>query len=329
MNFTTEKGRDMIQFINSITVANYDRAYSILERKNIDIDSRYVFPDNSNMFLLHYAAKSGSLEMCQILLDFRPDINIADARNKYYTALHYAVMVQNIEIIELLIARGADVNRLACLYAPIHFYVASGNAEIFKMLVNAGADINIRMGSSPVSNIRALAKIPPSNKFLGFTCINYAAYLNNLERVRFMIDVGADINIADEKGNLPIHYAVEHQNVEMVELLIKWGSYVDRTDAVHTPLHIAVYKSNLAICEMLILGGANVNSVISINRTPLHYAYMKTESDDPIKRQRVIDCLIKYGADMSISDSMGYIPFNCMGETHQSLEEKYMASFYR
>lgn len=62
--------------------------------------------DNSGYTALHYAARSGHLSICRILLD--AGIGVDERTHGGVTALHRAAMMGHLEIVNLLLARKAD-----------------------------------------------------------------------------------------------------------------------------------------------------------------------------------------------------------------------------
>src|SRR3546814_5633086 len=58
----------------------------------------------------------------------------------------------------------------------------------------------------------------------------------NLEAVKHLIALGADINAKDGLGNTPLYKAVEKENVELARLLIDKGANIDDKDISNNTL---------------------------------------------------------------------------------------------
>ena len=58
---------------------------------------------------LYFAADSGCIEVCQLLIEAKSDVNATDLRN-YETALHVAIRNGHTQLCQLLIEAKADVN---------------------------------------------------------------------------------------------------------------------------------------------------------------------------------------------------------------------------
>ena len=85
----------------------------------------------------------GDLERAGAELDAHPEL--ATARGVHELApLYFAAMGDNPEMVDLLLARGADVNAASGAGAPIHAAAMRGRSEIVKRLLEAGADPNAR-----------------------------------------------------------------------------------------------------------------------------------------------------------------------------------------
>jgi ankyrin repeat protein len=73
------------------------------------------------------------------------------------------------------------------------------------------------------------------------TALHYASKNNNIEIADLLIKYGADTNALDQEKKQPLYYAVVDANSpEIVELLLKNGSRYDiKTSVGITPLKIA------------------------------------------------------------------------------------------
>lgn len=77
----------------------------------------------------------------------------------------------------------------------------------------------------------------------------------------------------DEDGYTPLHRAAYSNNVEIARILIQYGADVNaRTEMLWTPLHSAVKWSNAEVAAFLLQHGADVNALSEGQQTPLHIA---------------------------------------------------------
>ena len=96
---------------------------------------------------LTQAADAGDVVAVRALLSERPaDVNATEPDGA--TALHYAANRGNLEIVEALLAAGADAaaaNRYGV--TPVSLASRSGNALVVERLLEAGADPNVTIGA--------------------------------------------------------------------------------------------------------------------------------------------------------------------------------------
>jgi hypothetical protein len=116
---------------------------------------------------LHSAIAKGDNAAALKLIEGGADVEAKDPATGA-SALHYAVMKDNIALVGLLLARGADVNsRTKSGTTPLHTAVLYGRVEIAELLITKGADINARSasGATPLS-IAEAANLKPMARML-------------------------------------------------------------------------------------------------------------------------------------------------------------------
>ena len=55
----------------------------------------------------------------------------------------------------------------------------------------------------------------------GKTGLHYAALMNEVDAIRWLLDSGANINAQDANGSTPLHDAILHNNVKAIQMLLK------------------------------------------------------------------------------------------------------------
>ena len=147
------------------------------------------------------AVKGGDIDNVTSLLDI-DDINIQD--NLGRTALIWAIRYVHIDIVRLLLDKGADPNipdefrKTPLIWASL----GDGHIEIVKLLLDRGVDINI------------------VSKY-GQSALAYASYFGNTDIVKLLLDKGADPNIVDNDGKTALMNAIDNGNTDIVKLLKK------------------------------------------------------------------------------------------------------------
>jgi len=177
---------------------------------------------------IHGPIAAGDIEKVKARLAKRPYL-INRRGNDGQTPLHTAALLGRAEIVELLIAKGADVKaQNNYLETPLHSAAASGSAAVVELLIAADA------------NLTAVT-------FMGDTPLHIAANNARLEVAGLLIDKGANINAANQDGWTPLHTAVNNGNKDVAELLIARGADLNAKDNNgRTPLDYAGARSNIA-----------------------------------------------------------------------------------
>jgi ankyrin repeat protein len=76
---------------------------------------------------------------------------------------------------------------------------------------------------------------------LAVRALRYAALEGDLERIQEMIAAGADVNLADQAGFTPLHFAAQGQHAATAQALLAAGADVDARDSFgKTPLSVLV-----------------------------------------------------------------------------------------
>ncbi|MDH4210229.1 MAG: ankyrin repeat domain-containing protein [candidate division WOR-3 bacterium] len=135
--------------------------------------------------------------------------------------------------------------------------------------------------------------------------IHDASQQGDIDRVKTLVEENAElVNLADETGHTPLHYAAAGGQVEIARFLISEKADVNALNTVNqSVLLYAAYFGNAEITEMLIADGARLNDQDIFGRSPLHYA----------ARQRSVDALmslIDNKANLDIRDSIGETPLH-------------------
>ncbi len=93
--------------------------------------------------------------------------------------------------------------------------------------------------------------------------------------IKFLVQRGANPNIADKKGVTPILLASNLGFVEGIEALLKAGARVDDANSAgETPLMSAVHRRNTAMIRLLMKNGADPDRNDNSGRSARDYAML-------------------------------------------------------
>ena len=190
---------------------------------------------------LDLAANNGRTETVRYLASLREvDVNHQGFQNR--TALHIAVSNGRVNVVEVLIDAGADIEAKDVKgLTPLHYACDAGKLEIVQMLVEAGADVRVADNE-------------------GETCLNRAANDGRTETVRYLASLReADVIRQGFQNRTALHTAVSSGHVNVVEVLIDAGADIEAKNVNgRTLLHYACDAGKLEIVQMLVEAGADV-----------------------------------------------------------------------
>ena len=135
--------------------------------------------------------------------------------------------------------------------------------------------------------------------------LDLAAKYSTVGVIDLLIDGGADINLTDEYGFTPLHWAAYNGKTENVKYLIERGpsnrvEFINKqsNEGKITALHRAAYCGHEETVWALIKVGADVNKQNKKGETALHMAAY-------FGYVEIAKALIKAGVDVNIKDDDG------------------------
>jgi hypothetical protein len=193
----------------------------------------YVAPEDPMI----KAAQEDNLEQVQDLLPGM-NVNLRDKRSGT-TALEHAVKNGNRQMVQLLLAAGADVNtRDEGGQTVLMMVNEDATTDLVWDLLNAGANVNQKdkEGNTPLIE---------------------AAGVNSIEVLRTLLDAGADITAKNEEGETPLMMAASAGLVNNVRALLLAGSDLNqRNGEDKSALSQAIENGHHAVIRLLRAQGA-------------------------------------------------------------------------
>lgn len=265
---------------------------------------------------LHTAVQNQDFELIKRLLQNGFDANEKDGYEK--TPIAWS---EGAEIIDILVAHGADVN--AQDYdgdAPIHRAALMNNVAILKKLIDCGADINIEgynkwtaLGIACRERAYESIELLKENggrlgdEFKEMPLLHQAVYTCDLKKVKELLNHSIDINEPGYWGRTALHFA---STAEIASLLIENGAEIDALDDEgDTPLAKTLsceckgvpIEMISQLVNLFVANGADVNFTDEENWTLLHM----------VNSPEIAEILIEAGAEISAVGENNWTPLHC------------------
>ena len=219
------------------SLINYCRSGNLVKVKSIlSHYSLCEYPKWSEGYLLVCEAlKNKQIEIAKVLLQNEAKVNVnTKSKSNSHTPLHYAVYIESIEIIQILLDKEADINATnKDKRTPLHVAVEHRKEEIVKLLMQRGANVGL------------------IDKY-GYTSLHLAAKHGDLKIIQHLINYGADVNCI-YKMYMALYFAIEFNNLDIVKLLLQ-NNAMDHSNYTtnYNLLHLAVRQDNVKILKLLL-----------------------------------------------------------------------------
>jgi ankyrin repeat protein len=235
---------------------------------NIDIMKELIYKGNANIYiksqkdgnsLLHFTAHNGNIKSLDFLLQnyFKPEVNMLNKEN--WTPLHYSCFMNRIDCTSYLLDNKADIyakNKQGL--TPIELAILNDNYDLFLALYehhykedsNDETSLTHVAASSKTGTqcLEHLLENPSNinticNSKLKATPLHFACMKNNFRAVKLLLTRGANPNIPDYLGNIPMMYATENGHLPILRILHEYGSNGLKTnDEGLSAYHIAMHQ---------------------------------------------------------------------------------------
>jgi ankyrin repeat protein len=297
---------------------------SLMNRTGIDIkDFRFELGKNSESV---GSRKQGRKALWPILKKMPMKYSKGDIMKEYTwsstEAVTWACKNGEKEILSLLLEAGCNHYPYVSDnpgFQPIIYAAVGGHWTLVDLLIHYGADSRDSWCNW---------SIPIENGYRGFRLIHFAAYQNQLELIRRLLDRG---NPVDDQasgpdgtpirlGYTPLLCAAMTGSYAAAKLLVENGAYVNfPLEAVENfpsemhgyyPLHFAVEKKDVKFAKLLLESGARVNTYTTAHESPLDIAIRAEDFD-------IAKLLLDFGAWVNASNRNGHTPLYSLYSKHE------------
>ncbi|HKK92461.1 MAG TPA: ankyrin repeat domain-containing protein [Longimicrobiales bacterium] len=160
------------------------------------------------------AAQTGDVDQVRTLLRQGEDVNASQGDGM--TALHWAAYQGNLEMIEVLIYAGSNLEAVTRVadYTPLMVAARTGHGDAAVLLLDAGAN-------------------PSATTSTGVTALHFAAGAGQTQAVRALVAAGVDVDARESAmGQTPLIFAANEGRKDAVQVLIDAGGDVNATTKV-------------------------------------------------------------------------------------------------
>lgn len=208
-------------------------------RVALDVGAGFVRRKDESVYLLFNAIWRRHINVTRLLLERGVVANSLAFRS---IALSIAVLGNKIELVQLIIAHGADPKLIRHPKRRFLTGVRQGNAAVLKVFLDAGLlaeMIPYRGNGDPVHAVARFGSVEMMQLLLGYGASVDAVgkhgccplhqtvmYAGRDDMRRFLLDNGADVNVKNNGGYTPLHTAVCRGNVPAVRMLLEYGADV-------------------------------------------------------------------------------------------------------
>ena len=249
---------------------------------NYGADSSVTF--EKGLTALHFAAQQDKPDCLRVLINNGAALDAQ--RTDGCTALIDATHKESNACVKLLLNGGADANVLADGWSVIRTAGESGNCEIMRMLLEHGADTT--------TNSAALAVLT-------------AVILNNLPCVNLLLNAGASTEFCDPtSGDAPLAVAAQRGFVDVMRALLEHRADINAKSIQGlTAVHFAIQQNNLQCLELLVARGASLGAQVTHGEATSNTALFYTAQ---YGRREAMRVLLRAGADVNLCVTNGMSP---------------------
>lgn len=342
-----DKNIYVIQYIININRVD------ILEYIFNNFDMRIDILDHDGRNILYYPIKFNFTKIIDLIIDKNKNtigVDILDIRDTLgFTSLHYTCIFNNFDTFRKLYKQGSDIfisNRnnnnifdLCLKYKRNNFLLYLFDNEFKKgnyNFINSKKEnffYNVLVyENNDIINYLIKVKEYIQNIMnhkepeFGLTILHQMVITNNNKYINTLLDYGIDINIPDNYGNYPYHYAIMENNIEFLKILIENNlkiNYDNTNINGETILHLFLTsyenKDDMKKILLILLKNTNLNIQTNEGITCLHLMIDNKFLDD----EDVVKILESGEKELNIfiNDNEN---MNGIDRINKSLNEKYI-----
>jgi uncharacterized protein len=263
-------------------------------------------PIGTGVTPLMTCAKSGSVDAVKRLVEYGAAIEARETA-EHQTALMWAASEHQLNVVQALIDAHADLNAHSKAgFTAMHFAARQGDLEMVQLFLAAGVNVNVLSQAEPgtappASGYTGVGRLAIGGRKTagvgGYTPLLVATVRAQVPLALYLLDHGADPNIGDA-GFTPLHWAST-----------EWENYTANRvyGLIDAMSGIPDRQVKLKLVNALLAHGANVNARMTKPQPSIAGGYEDTVGATPFLLASSVDdlemmqILLKAGADPKIA----------------------------
>ncbi|VUZ44383.1 unnamed protein product [Hymenolepis diminuta] len=277
-------------------------------------------PDKHGMSPMFWAAYNDHVDIVIYLIKHGASVQRKTKRG--FTLLHVLAKSDSIKTLEVLV-RSKVIRNFQELdlndYTPLMVATISGSLRATTVLSRIGSlESHLDKNKKNIFHLAVLSECPPvleqlckheempklinafDNELMA--PIHYAIDLDDIESAQVLLKYQARVNIKSKNAPYPLITASQRGNIEMMNLLLENKAKIGKANfAGNTPLHIACMANEVEAARFLLGKGANIMALNKRLQTPFNAAVEQGSAE-------VCELLIIAGAPINKVDRAAKTP---------------------
>ena len=226
--FNMTKSHQILQKLKDATnihqMALEGKQFELERMLSVAPDRLSELEDDSGNNLLMCACKGGHDNIVTSLLRMQLDVNLVDRNSD--TSLTIAVLANKTSTVSVLIRNGVNIrHKTANGDTALHIASKQGNSAIIELLVAA---------DDTLKNDTDLS---------GRSGLHIASSIGHLNAVMTLVELNADLDTTETKGNTALHLACENEQFDVADYLVTKGCNLNALNVANkTPLNLIPSK---------------------------------------------------------------------------------------
>ena len=229
IKLTTKNGKNCLHI--AADYGHFNLCTTLISKYNFDVQ----LPDHGGWTALHYFAKKDSYELVKAVADAGIDINLET--NNGEGCLHIAGDYGHSNLCRMLLSKHNVDFQLPDHDGgtALHYFAKTDRFELVKAVANMGININDKINH-------------------GKNCLHIAAGYGHFNLCRALISKhNVDVQLPDHDGWTALHYFAKSGSYELVKFVADIGIDINhKTDREKNCLLIATEYNHLNLCRTLI-----------------------------------------------------------------------------